>query len=269
MTVIGDESVKLRSWSLRVSDLISGNAAAIVVGLLILIVWEVGARVFGLPSYIAPSPLQVVEAFRENWYLLLTNIGPTMFEALLGFFVGNAVAILFAICFIHSRFAERAFYPLLVFLHTVPMLAIAPILVLIFGNGIVPKILIASLICFFPMLVNMVRGLRDVSHGMLELMRLMSATNSEIFWKVRVQSSLPYFFAALKISSTTCVIGAIVAEWIGSSYGLGALIIDATYNFKSALLYAVVFCSAMMAILIFSIMTIAERRLIFWRQANG
>jgi len=125
--------------------LISGNAAAIVVGLLILIIWEVGARVFGLPSYIAPSPLQVVEAFRENWYLLLTNIGPTMFEALLGFFVGNAVAIVFAICFIHSRFAERAFYPLLVFFHTVPVLAIAPILVLIFGNGIVPKILIASL----------------------------------------------------------------------------------------------------------------------------
>jgi NitT/TauT family transport system permease protein len=96
-------------------------------------------------------------------------------------------------------------------------------------------------------------------------MRVLSASRSEIFWKVRLQSSLPFLFAALKIASTTCVIGAIVGEWIGSSFGLGALIIEATYNFRSPLLYATVFTAALLAVLLFTIVSVAEARLIKWK----
>jgi NitT/TauT family transport system permease protein len=99
-------------------------------------------------------------------------------------------------------------------------------------------------------------------------MRILSASDSEIFWKVRIQSSLPFLFAALKIATTTCVIGAIVAEWIGSNFGLGALIIEATYNFRSPLLYATVFCAALLAVVLFSVVSFAESRIIRWKTAD-
>jgi NitT/TauT family transport system permease protein len=111
----------------------------------------------------------------------------------------------------------------------------------------------------------MVRGLKAVSPATMELMRVLSASNREILWKIRLQSSLPFLFAALKIASTTCVIGAIVGEWIGSNFGLGALIIEATYNFRSPLLYATVFLGAGLAVTLFTITTLVERRLITWK----
>lgn len=253
----------------RVADRISSKLPAVLAALGILALWQLVVWGFSVPTYMAPSPLQVLDAFRTHGGILYLNFWPTFFEALLGFFFGNLVAILLAIWFVHNRTAERAFYPIAVFINTIPIIAVAPILVLIFGNGYTPKIMIAALICFFPTLVNMVRGLKAVPPATLDLMRVLSATNSEVFWKVRLQSSLPFLFAALKIASTTCVIGAIVAEWIGSSFGLGALIIEATYNFRSPLLYATVFTAALMAVTFFSLVSFAESRLIRWKAGNA
>ena len=234
-----------------------------VVGLIAL--WQAIISIFGIPTYIAPSPGEVLATFIEQGPLLARNFVPTVAEALAGFVLGNTVAILIAVGFVHSRSAEKAFYPLAVFVNTIPIIAIAPILVLIFGNGYTPKIVIAALICFFPTLVNMVRGLRSVSPATLDLMRVLSASKPEVLFKIRVQSALPFLFAALKIASTTCVIGAIVGEWIGSNFGLGALIIEATYNFRSPLLYATVLLAAALAVTLFSITSLVERRLITWK----
>ena len=238
-------------------------AVAAALGLLLL--WQAVIVVFGVPQYIAPSPLEVLGTFVSEGHILWTNFWPTLSEALLGFTAGNLIAILLAVWFVHSHTAERAFYPIAVFINTIPIIAIAPILVLIFGNGYAPKIAIAALICFFPTLVNMVRGLQAVNPQMMELMRVLSASRPEVFWKVRLQSSLPFLFAALRIASTTCVIGAIVGEWIGSNFGLGALIIEATYNFRSPLLYATVFVAAGLAVSLFGLVSLAEHRLIRWK----
>lgn len=237
----------------------------ILAGIGLVVFWQLVITVFRVPQFIAPSPLDVVMVFVNDGMLLLRNFWPTLFEALLGFFFGNLTAILLAVWFVHNQTAERAFYPLAVFFHTIPIIAVAPILVLIFGNGYAPKVMIAALICFFPMLVNMVRGLKAVSPQMLELMRVLSASKPEVFWKLRIQSSLPFLFAALKIASTTCVIGALVGEWIGSSFGLGALIIEATYNFRSPLLYATVLVGALLAVTLFAITSWIERKVIRWK----
>ena len=207
----------------------------------------------------------LAKVFVDKGDILWLNFWPTLFEALSGFILGNGIAILLAVWFVHNQLAERAFYPIAVFINTIPIIAVAPILVLIFGNGYTPKIVIAALICFFPTLVNMVRGLKAVSPATMELMRVLSASQSEILWKIRLQSSLPFLFAALKIASTTCVIGAIVGEWIGSNFGLGALIIEATYNFRAPLLYATVFLGAGLAVTLFTVTTLVERRLITWK----
>lgn len=230
--------------------------------------WQFVVWAFSVPTYMAPGPLDVLASFRDDGWTLWSNFWPTFFESVLGFIFGNLVAILLAIWFVHSRTAEKAFYPIAVFINTIPIIAVAPILVLIFGSGYLPKVIIAALICFFPTLVNMVRGLKAVTPATLDLMRVLSASKSEIFWKVRIQSSLPFLFAALKIASTTCVIGAIVAEWIGSNYGLGALIIEATYNFRSPLLYATVFTAALLAVLLFTLVSVAETRLIRWKTSD-
>ena len=235
-----------------------------------LVLWHAIVSGFGfpewrVPDWIAPSPVQVLQVFAERGDVLWTNFWPTLMEATSGFLVGNTVAVVLAVWFVHSQLAERAFYPIAVFVNTIPIIAVAPILVLLLGNGYAPKIVIAALICFFPTLVNMVRGLKAVSPQMLELMRVLSASRPEVLFKIRLQSSLPFLFAALKIASTTCVIGAIVGEWIGSNYGLGALILEATYNYRAPLLYATVILGAGMAVAAFAIVTLVERRVLKWK----
>ena len=132
----------------------------------------------------------------------------------------------------------------------VDRLALAPIIVLIFGIGILPKIVIASIICFFPTLVNMTRGLDAMSASERDLMHVLSASPVEIFWKLRAPRSLPFLFASLRIASTTSVVGAIVGEWIGANKGLGSLIIQSTFNYRSDLLYAAIILSSSLAVAI-------------------
>lgn len=254
-------------FSYRFIELVQRRLPVILTTAGILLVWQVGVTVFNVPTFMAPSPTAIAVALYENAGTLWRNVQPTMLEASLGFIFGNLFAILLAIWFVHSPTAERAVYPIAVFVKAIPIIALAPILVLIFGNGLTPKIIIAALICFFPTLVNMVQGLKSASPAMLDLMRVLSASPSEVLWKVRIPASLPFLFAALRIAATSCVMGAIVAEWIGSTYGLGALIIDATFNFRSALLYATVVIAALLAVVLFSLVSFAENRIVRWKPA--
>jgi NitT/TauT family transport system permease protein len=201
--------------------------------------------------------------------MLMTNLVPTAIEAVLGFLLGNIAATLVATAFVLRRTMEEAFFPIAVMINTIPVVAKAPILVLLLGNGMEPKIAIAALICFFPTLVNMTRGLRNVSQEQLDLMHVLSARSREVFFKLRVQNSLPYLFSALKIAASTAVIGAIVGEWIGSNIGIGALIIQATYNFDSPLLYATIVVGSTFSALFFALISLIERRVITWNAGRA
>ncbi len=136
---------------------------------------------------------------------------------------------------------------------------------LLLGNGMEPKIAIAALICFFPTLVNMVRGLENVNPQSLELMRVLSASKTEIFFKLRLLNAVPYLFSALKIAASTAVIGSIVGEWIGSTVGIGALIIQSTYNFDTAMLYATVIVGSAFSVAFFLVISLAERLVVRWQ----
>ena len=240
-----------------------------VAALGLLAAWQLGAWAFALPIYIAPTPIQVARTLVAELPMLLRNFLPTAVESFIGFLVGNTAAILLAVVFIHSKRLEAAFYPIAVFINTIPILAKAPILVLIFGLGMTSKVVIAAFICFFPTLANMVRGLQSVNPQSLELMRVLSASRTEVFWKLRVPSSLPFLFSALKIASTTSVLGAIVGEWIGADLGLGALIIEATHNFRSPLLYATIFVASGWAVFFFAVVGFVERRVVTWKPAEA
>jgi NitT/TauT family transport system permease protein len=231
---------------------------------LLLVIWELGVAVFHVRPFIAPAPTAVAVTLYDKFGLLVANLAPTATEAIAGFLIGNSAAILLATVFVHQRTSEEAFFPIAVMVHTIPVMAYAPILVLLLGNGMEAKVAIAALICFFPTLVNMTRGLRAVSPQQMELMRILSASPSEIFFKLRLKSSLPYLFSALKIASATSVIGAIVGEWIGSTTGIGALIIQATYNFDSALLYATIVVGSVFSAAFFGVVSWLESVFLKW-----
>jgi len=192
----------------------------------------------------------------------MDNLRPTLIEALAGFVIGNLAAVLLAVLFVHNRILQATYFPIVLFFNTIPILALSPIIILIFGLGMTPKIVIAAVICFFPTLVNMIRGLDSASDNEHELFRVLSATRSEIFWSLRLPRALPMLFSSLRIASATAVIGAIVGEWIGSDKGLGALIIQASFNYQSDRLYAAIVLSSCLSIVLFCAVVLVERRVI-------
>ena len=170
-----------------------------------------------------------------------------------------------ATIFVHNKTLQDIFFPVVLMFNAVPLVAKAPVLVLIMGNGMEPKITIAALVCFFPTLVNMVRGLESVNPQAMELMRVLSASKTEIFFRLRLLNALPYLFSALRIAASMCVIGAVVGEWVGATVGIGAMILQATFNFDSPLLYAAIVMSATLSGLFFLLVTLAERWVIRWQ----
>ena len=233
-------------------------------GAALLFVWWALVAIFHVRPFIAPSPEVVAITFYQKFGMLMANLGPTALEALCGFLLGNTAAIAIATVFVHRKSIEQAFFPIAVLVHSIPVVATAPILVLLLGNGLAPKVSIAAIICFFPTLVNMARGLESVGAQPMELMHVLSATQWEVFFKLRVPTSLPFLFAALRIAASTATVGAIVGEWIGSQVGIGALIIQATYNFDSALLYSTVLCGSFFSVALFQVVRLIERLVVRW-----
>ncbi len=237
---------------------------ALGIGGLILVWWAV-IVLFDVKPFIAPSPWAVVETLYAKRAVLLDNLIPTAMEAAGGFLIGNLAAIAIATVFVHNKTLQDIFFPVVLMFNAIPLVAKAPVLVLIMGNGMEPKITIAALVCFFPTLVNMVRGLESVNPQAMELMRVLSASKTEIFFRLRLLNALPYLFSALRIAASMSVIGAVVGEWVGATVGIGAMILQATFNFDSPLLYAAIVMSATLSGLFFLLVTLAERWVIRWQ----
>ena len=231
----------------------------------LLFSWWAIVTGFNVKPFIAPSPFLVLDTLYAKRAVLLDNLIPTALEAAGGFLLGTLVAIVIATIFVHNKTLNDIFFPVALMLNAIPIVAKAPVLVLIMGNGMEPKIAIAALVCFFPTLVNMVRGLDAANPQAMELMRVLSASKTEVFFKLRLFSSLPYLFSALRIAASLSVIGAVVGEWIGATRGIGALIIQATYNFDSALLYSAIVMSAFLSGSFFLVVALLERFIVRWQ----
>lgn len=237
-------------------------AAPVFGALSILLAWQFLLPLSGVPAYIAPTPTKILSVFFSQTDLILSNFKPTAIEALAGFFFGNLAAVLFAIVFAYSRFVRQAYFPVVLFFNTIPILALSPIIILIFGLGMTPKIIIAAIICFFPTLVNMIRGLGSATQNEEELFHVLSANKFEMFTRLHFPRSLPMLFSSLRIATATAVIGAIVGEWIGADKGLGALIIRATFNYQSDQLYAAIVAASFLSITLFAIVAAVEARVL-------
>jgi NitT/TauT family transport system permease protein len=230
----------------------------------VFIAWSAAVKVFAIPEYLLPAPLDVVNRIVREWHLLAKNGAYTLQSVLIGFFAGVAIGVPLAFAVVLSRSIERVTMPILVMSQTIPKVAIAPILVVWLGFGILPKIAIVFLITFFPIVVSTVVGLKSVESDMIDLVRSMGAKTLKIMLRVRGPSALPQMFAGFKIAICLSVVGAIVGEFVGSDTGLGYLLLTSTGTLDGTLVWSALFILTAMGIILFAIVSKIERLLIPW-----
>jgi putative hydroxymethylpyrimidine transport system permease protein len=226
--------------------------------------WDLLADALGIEPFLVPAPSDIAEALWEDRELLAEDGWVTLQEVLLGFALAVGAGVLFAIPLHLSATLRTALYPLLVASQTVPIIVIAPILVVWFGFGIGPKLAIIALICFFPITVNTLDGLRSVDPDLIKLMRTLDAGRWQIFRRVEAPTALPYFFSGAKIAVAVAVIGAVFGEWAGSDSGLGHLMLQASAQLLTPRLFAAVVVLSAFAIALFWLLSALERRVAWW-----
>jgi len=233
--------------------------------------WQIAASngaladLLNLESFLVPSPAEIAESLWQSRSLLAENAWVTLQEVLLGFGCAVAAGLTFAVALHLSETLRLAFYPLLVASQTIPIVVIAPILVVWFGFGIGPTLAIIALICFFPITVNTLDGLRSVDPEAAKMMRTLDASRGQILRRVEAPSALPYFFSGAKIAVAVAVIGAVFGELAAPDSGLGALIFRDMNQLETARAFAAVAVLSAMAIALFGLLALAERRVVTWR----
>ena len=261
------EAAAERSRARRV-DLRSLTDWAIPAALLALTVvgWELYVWIDDTPAWFLPAPSAVVEEAIASRALLLEHTWTTLQEVLLGYVIALVVGVSTALLIAFSRIAERTVYPIIVASQAIPIIALAPILLIWFGFGMTPKVIVVVLLCYFPIAVNMADGLRSADPDALNLLRSMGASRWQIMRFVRAPSSLPYLVSGARIAAAVSVIGAIVGEWVGASSGLGYLMTRAASQFLTARLFAAVAISALIGIVLFAIVALIGRMLAPWAE---
>jgi NitT/TauT family transport system permease protein len=240
-----------------------------IVGLAVVFAaWEAWIEIKNVQPYLVPAPSRVVARLYEDPWFFASEGFRTLEGALLGFLFGAGVAILLASLMSQTRFLERSIFPLAILVKVTPIVAIAPLLTIWFGFGLMPKVFIAALIVFFPIMVNALIGFRSVNPNSLALMESLAANRAEVFWRLRLPSSLPYLFAAFRFSIPLSVIGAVVAEWFSGDGGLGSVIYIANNNLHMDMAFAGIFTLALIGVGLFLITTTIERRVLFWHESN-
>jgi putative hydroxymethylpyrimidine transport system permease protein len=226
--------------------------------------WELIVRLAHVPAYLLPAPSAIAADMATDWPVLGPALQVTLWEVLLGFVIAAAAGVGLATALHLSPVARRAVYPLLIGSQTVPIIVLAPILVILLGYGLTPKLIIVALICFFPIVVNGIDGLRSVDPELIRMMRTLDASRWAILRRVEFPAALPSIFSGLRIAATFAAIGAVFGEWSGSNQGLGYVMLAATPNLLTARIFAAIVLLTAIALLLFGIVSLLERIFVPW-----
>jgi NitT/TauT family transport system permease protein len=252
-------SSKFTEWLVR-------NTPVLAIFAVIFALWEIAVRALSIPDYILPSPSVIVTKIVVSWQLLLVNAFVTLQEIVLGFGLSVLIAIPLAIAVVYSRIFERVAFPFMVSLQTIPKVALAPILVMWLGYGILPKVMVAFLISFFPIVINSVIGMRSAEKEMIYLVQSMGASELTTFLKIRLPKALPAIFGGLKVGMGQAVVGATVGEFIAAEQGLGYLQLISQVRLDTPLLFAAVVVLSLLGVLLFNIVAWIERLALPWNR---
>ena len=226
--------------------------------------WEGLVRGFDVPRWLLPPPSVIGAEIVERRGLLLSHTLVTAEEVFAGFAVALAAGVLLATGIAYSRLLERTVYPFVIASQTIPIIAIAPLLLVWIGYGIQPKIVVVALISFFPIVVNMVDGLRSVDADTVRMLRTLGASRWQVFRLLQVPTSLPYLFSGAKVAIAVAVIGAVIGEWVGASAGLGYLMVQAAPRFQTPLVFAAIIVLSVIGVALFGLVSLLERRALPW-----
>ncbi len=268
-TGISPVSAGAGSWTRSVDRTARRWLPALLIVLGILAFWEAYVRIFDVQTWLLPAPSAIGAALVEDAGLLWTHTRATLSEIIVGFALALACGILLATAIGISRTLERALYPFIIASQTIPIIVIAPMLLIWVGYGLAPKVIVVALISFFPIVVNMVDGLKSVDRDMVNLMRTLGANRRQVFFKVQVPTSLPYLFSGMRVAVAVSVIGAVIGEWVGSSEGLGYLMLRSKPQFLTERVFASIVILSALGIGLFASVGIMERIFIPWRDSTN
>lgn len=212
----------------------------ILTGFVTLFVWQIVVMIFKIEPWILPAPSQIFIAFWRSRSLISYHLVPTVIEAILGLIVAVFVSVLIAVLMERYQILKKIIYPFLIISQTIPFIILAPLLTLWFGFGFLPKIIIVTLVCFFPITVNLFDGFQGVDQSILRLLKSMGANQKQIFKLVKLPASLPAFFSGLRIAAAYSILGAVVSEWMGADQGLGIFLIRATKSYMIDRVFAII-----------------------------
>ncbi len=232
--------------------------------IVLLGIWEIYVDAGGVNSLVLPAPHAVLQALYDDRGTLWHNLKPTAAEILLGNLLALVAGVLVAVGLHFSALARRTLYPLLVASQAIPVVTLIPVLILWLGFGLLPKLVVIALVCFFPILVTTLTGLESVDPDLIKLMHTFDAGRRQTFWRVELPSALPGLFTGAKLAAVFSVIGVVFAEEAGSNSGLGYLLTVTVANLETAEAFATVFVLSALAILLFALLTLAERRALPW-----
>lgn len=246
----------------RISTIMWPTTLLVVLGL----VWEGAVRGWGVPEYILPGPWSILRTMWARLDVLAAHSLVTLAEIGLGLAAALVLGVGLAVLIHSSKIVERLLLPLVVASQTVPVFAVAPLLILWFGYGIGSKVVMTAVIVFFPIVINTVDGLRSADPDTLALFKILEASPVQIFWKVRAPQALPFVFSGIKIGVAVSVIGAVIGEWVGSRQGLGYLMIHANAQLQVTLVFAAILWLSFMGVLLYALVGLIERLLTPWRR---
>lgn len=222
--------------------------------------WELVVHVLRVPAYILPSPERVLMRMAADHAVLSQHTLVSVFEIATGFLVAALGGFGLAVCIVYSRRLEQLFEPFLVVSQVIPKVALAPLFIIWFGHGLLPKVIIAATIAFFPVLVNTVLGLKAVDREIIEMMSSIAASKRHVFWRVRLPHCLPYLLPSLKVAVLLSVVGAMVGEFVGADKGLGYLMIVGDVNLDTELLFAALMVVTLVGLVLYGGIGIVEQR---------
>lgn len=234
----------------------------------ILLVWQVCCTLGLMPDYMLPSPAKVVRAFGSNFGILMDHARVSLLESFLGLGIGILLALLITAVMDRFQIIYKMTYPLLVITQAIPVVAIAPLLVLWLGYGMTPKVVLIVIVCFFPIAVGLLDGLKAADPDQMNLLRAMGAGRSQIFRHIKFPGALPGFFSGLKVSVSFSIIGAVVAEWLGGDKGLGVYMTRVRKSYAYDKMFAVIFLVIAISLLLMWLTGFVEKRVMPWKQAK-
>ncbi len=242
-------------------------APPVIMFAVVAAVWELAVMYYQIPAYILPSPGRIFESLLKGQGSILRHTGITLFEAVSGFLIGSFLGAILGTLFAYSRLFAQSLLPYVIAANTIPVVAIAPIILIWFGHGIPSKIAVTAFLSFFPLALNMMKGLRSYDPTIMDVFHVSAANNWQRFIKMRLPSSLPYVFVGLKLNVTFSVIGAIIAEFVQADRGLGFVIMTAYRTLNMPRLWSAMLVSAAAGILFFALVALAERWIIPWHSS--